>query len=33
MGATKQEFDATVAVHPTVAEEFVTMKTAVRKTE
>lgn len=32
MGATKQQFDATVAVHPTVAEEFVTMKTAVRKT-
>ncbi|SNX27704.1 NADPH-glutathione reductase [Polynucleobacter meluiroseus] len=32
MGATKQDFDATIAVHPTVAEEFVTMKTAVRKT-
>jgi glutathione reductase (NADPH) len=32
MGATKQDFDATIAVHPTVAEEFVTMKTAIRKT-
>jgi glutathione reductase (NADPH) len=31
MGATKQDFDATIAVHPTVAEELVTMKTAVRK--
>jgi glutathione reductase (NADPH) len=26
MGATKQDFDDTVAIHPTVAEEFVTMK-------
>ena len=26
MGATKAEFDATVAVHPTVAEELVTMR-------
>jgi glutathione reductase (NADPH) len=25
MGATKPDFDATVAVHPTAAEEFVTM--------
>ena len=32
MGATKQDFDDTIALHPTVAEEFVTMKTAVRKT-
>jgi glutathione reductase (NADPH) len=27
MGATKQQFDETVAVHPTAAEEFVTMRT------
>ncbi len=27
MGATKQDFDDTVAIHPTVAEEMVTMKT------
>jgi glutathione reductase (NADPH) len=26
MGATKQDFDDTVAIHPTVAEELVTMK-------
>jgi glutathione reductase (NADPH) len=26
MGATKQDFDDTVAIHPTSAEEFVTMK-------
>jgi len=26
MGATKEQFDATVAVHPTAAEELVTMK-------
>jgi glutathione reductase (NADPH) len=26
MGATKSDFDATVAIHPTVAEEFVTMR-------
>lgn len=26
MGATKQDFDDTVAIHPTAAEEFVTMK-------
>jgi glutathione reductase (NADPH) len=31
MGATKQDFDATIAIHPTVAEEFVTMKSAIRK--
>ena len=30
MGATKEEFDATCAVHPTMAEELVTMKTPVR---
>ena len=27
MGATKQQFDATMAVHPTAAEEFVTLRT------
>jgi glutathione reductase (NADPH) len=27
MGATKADFDATVAVHPTVGEELVTMRT------
>jgi glutathione reductase (NADPH) len=26
MGATKPQFDAAVAVHPTAAEEFVTMR-------
>jgi glutathione reductase (NADPH) len=26
MGATKQDFDATVGLHPTVAEEFVTLR-------
>ena len=26
MGATKADFDATVALHPSVAEEFVTMR-------
>jgi len=30
MGATKVDFDRTVAVHPTMAEELVTMKTPVR---
>lgn len=30
MGATKEEFDRTVAVHPTMSEELVTMKTPVR---
>jgi glutathione reductase (NADPH) len=28
-GATKTQFDATIAVHPTAAEEFVTMRTKV----
>jgi len=28
-GATKADFDATVGIHPTAAEEFVTMRTAV----
>jgi glutathione reductase (NADPH) len=26
MGATKRDFDETVAIHPTAAEEFVTMR-------
>lgn len=30
MGATKEDFDRTVAVHPTMAEELVTIKTPVR---
>lgn len=29
MGATKADFDATVAIHPSVAEEFVTMRNPV----
>ena len=28
MGATKRDFDDTVAIHPTVAEELVTMRTS-----
>ncbi len=28
-GATKQVFDATVGIHPTAAEEFVTMREPV----
>ncbi len=31
MGATKEDFDRTVAVHPTMSEELVTMRHAVRK--
>ncbi len=31
MGATKEQFDATVAVHPTAAEELVTMKEPVKE--
>jgi glutathione reductase (NADPH) len=31
MGATKEDFDRTVAVHPTLAEELVTMRNPVRK--
>ncbi|PKP79324.1 MAG: glutathione-disulfide reductase, partial [Alphaproteobacteria bacterium HGW-Alphaproteobacteria-2] len=27
---TKEDFDRTIAVHPTMAEELVTMKTPVR---
>ena len=30
MGATKEDFDRTVAVHPTAAEELVTMSTPTR---
>ena len=30
MGATKEDFDQTVAVHPTMSEELVTLKTPVR---
>lgn len=30
MGATKEDFDRTVAVHPTMSEEIVTMRTPVR---
>jgi glutathione reductase (NADPH) len=30
-GLTKQDFDATVGIHPTSAEEFVTMRSATRK--
>jgi glutathione reductase (NADPH) len=26
MGATKQDFDATIGIHPTAAEELVTMR-------
>jgi glutathione reductase (NADPH) len=29
-GATKRQFDATIGIHPTTAEEFVTMREAVR---
>ena len=31
MGATKEDFDRTVAVHPTMAEELVTMRNPTRK--
>ena len=32
MGATKEDFDRTCAVHPTMAEELVTMRTPIRST-
>lgn len=32
MGATKADFDRTMAVHPTMTEELVTMKAPVRST-
>jgi glutathione reductase (NADPH) len=28
-GATKRQLDATIGIHPTIAEEFVTMRDAV----
>jgi glutathione reductase (NADPH) len=31
MGASKKDFDATMAVHPTMAEELVTLRTPDRK--
>ncbi len=31
-GATKAQFDATVGIHPTAGEEFVTMRTARAET-
>ena len=33
MGATKEQFDQTVAVHPTLAEELVTMRLPTRRHE
>lgn len=30
-GLTKSDFDATVGIHPTTAEELVTMRTPTRK--
>jgi glutathione reductase (NADPH) len=33
MGATKADFDATIGIHPTSAEEFVTMRTPVAEPE
>ena len=30
-GATKRDFDETIGVHPTAAEEFVTMRTPVER--
>ena len=30
MGATKEDFDRTVAVHPTISEELVTMRKPTR---
>ena len=32
MGATKEDLDHTMAVHPTIAEELVTMRSPTRKT-
>jgi glutathione reductase (NADPH) len=31
MGATKRDFDATMAVHPTMAEELVTLRAPARR--
>ena len=33
MGATKEQFDQAVAVHPTLAEELVTMRMPTRRHE
>ncbi|HEX5327606.1 MAG TPA: FAD-dependent oxidoreductase, partial [Acetobacteraceae bacterium] len=33
MGATKADFDRTIGIHPTAAEEFVTLRTRTRVTE
>ncbi|MGK2960420.1 MAG: glutathione-disulfide reductase [Candidatus Malihini olakiniferum] len=33
IGATKRDFDNTVAIHPTVSEEFVTMRSEYKKSE
>jgi glutathione reductase (NADPH) len=30
MGATKADFDRTIGIHPTAAEEFVTLRTRTR---
>jgi glutathione reductase (NADPH) len=32
MGATKADFDRTIGIHPTAAEEFVTLRTLTRTT-
>ena len=32
-GATKAHFDATIGIHPTAAEEWVTMRTPLREAE
>ena len=32
MGATKLDFDKTIAVHPTISEELVTMRKPTRRT-
>ena len=32
-GATKTQFDATIGIHPTAAEEFVTMRTKAFRTD
>ena len=33
MGATKADFDRTIGIHPTAAEEFVTLRTRTRTTD
>jgi len=32
-GATKAVFDATLGIHPTAAEEFVTLRTPLRRAQ